>query len=311
MSRNTEAYTSTHQAEYPQEDSPELTDWQKQQAAERFLENLEAHDHQLAHDIKQASQDPEYRPSWLSARKNDLDHHYNALRSAMEPLQHDEREYVAAETASALYGKIPEQAANYAAQPATHLLEGQEPPEYYLGFDPDGYNAVMEHFQKDLAHQVTYAQQAIHQGLAKPDRYDFTDAIEKLQQINHNLRSLETGEPITLMAFQDRRNREGYLSAMDARTQEIMDEYSKSITADYPELAPRENPLTANRLLTEPALQDKFRWFTQGYELLPTDIHQLAYAIHSQAVQETEPQNQQEKIKTSLRLRQFRDQLLQ
>ena len=48
MPQDTGSYRTTHQTQYPAEETPELTDWQKTKAAEHFLDNLASQDKQLA-----------------------------------------------------------------------------------------------------------------------------------------------------------------------------------------------------------------------------------------------------------------------
>ena len=94
MVRNTESYRTSHQTQYPAEQSPELADWRKQQAAEHFLENLASQDQQLAQELKQAAQNPQYRPSWLSAKQQQAERYYDSFRLAIAPLQNEEKEYI-------------------------------------------------------------------------------------------------------------------------------------------------------------------------------------------------------------------------
>ena len=310
MTRNAESYRTTDQSQYPAEQSPELNDWQKKQAAEHFLENLHTQDQQLAQELQQVTQDPAYRPSWLNANQHQAERCYDSLRLAMAPLQHDEREYITTETLSIISGTIPEKADSYARQPASNLLHGEDPPEYRVSFDPDGYNSMMAHLQRDLEHRSTSAQQSLHDGLAKPDRYDFTSAIDQIKGLDQALTALENGEPIGAYRFHDRRNQNNYHSAQESRSNLLMEEYTKSIQSDFPELAPPGKNPTPIALLTEPDLQEKFTWFVQGYELLQRDAHDLAHAIHQKAVTDTAPQTPNERAKLSLELRQFRDQLL-
>ena len=311
MARNAESYRTSHQTHYPAEQSTELTDWHKQQAAEHFLDNLESQDQQLAQELKQVAQNPQYRPSWLSANQQEAERHYDSFRLAIAQLQHEEREYIAAKTLSIISGAIPERAESYAQQPASGLLHGEDPPEYRVSFDPDGYNSMMAHLQKDLEQSTASAQQSLHHGLAKPDRYDFTSAIDQIKGLDQALTALENGEPIGAYRFQDRNNQNRYHSAQQSRSNLLMDEYTASLQSDFPELAPRGKPPTATALLTDPHLQGKFSWFVEGYDLLTRDAHDLAYAIHQQAVTETVTQTPRERAELSRELRQFRDLLLQ
>ena len=219
--------------------------------------------------------------------------------------------HITAKTLSIISGTIPERAASYAQQPASNLIYGEDPPEYRVAFDPDGYNSMMAHLQKDLEQSTAYAQQYLHHGLAKPDRYDFTSAIDQIRGLDQALSALENGEPIGAYTFQDRNNQNKYHSAQQSRSNLLMEEYTNSLQCDFPELAPQGKPPTATALLTDPDLKGKFTWFVQGYDLLPRDAHDLAHAIHQQAVTETAPQTPTQRAELSRELRQFRDRLLQ
>ena len=316
MPRNTESYTARrteHHPEHHPDDQPDhpaehLTDWQKQQAAERFLENLEARNPGLAHDLKLAPQDPDHIPSWLTTNREQAEYQYNCFRTAMEPLGKPERDYVATEAARIILGTIPERALSYQDQPASQVLQGEEPPEYRVSWDPKGYDAMMHHVQADLQQQLDRAQQSLNHGLGKPDHYSFADAIHDLQGLHQNILALENGSGASILDFQNKKNRSNYLAAKEARSQDLLLEYHNGITSDFPELAPKAP--TADALLTDPNLTGKFQWFTQAYELLPADVHNLADAIYSQAMKDFTRNNPDQRKKAFQLYRPLRKSLL-
>ena len=193
----------------------------------------------------------------------------------MAPLQHDEKDYVAKETLSIISGPIPQKAADYAHQPASHILHREGPPEYRVSFDPEGYNSMMAHLQSDLENRTASAQQSLHDGLTTPDRYDFTSGIDQISGLHQAITALENGEPIGAYRFHDHRNQTNYHSAQESRSNLLIEEYTNSLQCDFPELTPPGKPPTATSLITDPDLQGKFTWFVETYELLKRDTHDL------------------------------------
>ena len=238
MRRNAESYQLADNTEH----QADLPDWKKQKAAEQFLENLENQaqlenrDHSLAHELSQAAHDPEHKPSWLTGRSSVIEHHYDSFRKAMEPLDTQERDYVVEKTASIILGNIPDQAASYAHQPASHILQGEDPPEFRASFETQGYNSMMEYIQKDLEHRVAATQETLHRGLSKSDRYDYISAVTDLQSIHNTLQAMETGETTNNYNFYDRRNQKDYVHAKESRAENILQEYQDSLVIDFPEL---------------------------------------------------------------------------
>ena len=319
MPRNTESYTTTHQhnhqaghqAGHPDDHPTELTDWHKQQAAEKFLESLDHHNPKLAQEFTLAARDASHTPSWLSTKRQESEHVYDSLRLAMENLNQREKDYVSAEAASTLIGTTTDRAVHNAAQPPSHVLQGEDPPEFRVSYDPDGYNKIMEHLQKDMEAQASDLHANLHSSLNRSDRYNFLDNVAKLQGLHHNLRALEAGEPPTVINMEDRHNRENYLDSLQSRGEDLLNDYTSSIQLDYPELTPQGTPPAAKDLLTDPQLRDKFEWFTQAYDLMPADARNLAWAIHAKAVTDADTQSKGDKIQVYKDLQKHRDSLYQ
>ena len=301
-------HQAEHRAEHRAEPLDQLSDWQKKTAAESFLKNLEAQNPQLAYDLITVSQDPGHKPSWLTARRTDLELQYNDFQEAMLSLHPEHRDYVATETTSIILGDLRERTQHHAAQPASHILQGDAPPELRVNFDPDGYNSMMKHLQEDLGQRLSEATDALQHGLAGHDRYDFLNALTQLQGVHQALSALETGDRVNSQNFSDRRKQENYQSEHDSRSSALLDEYRNSIIADFPELATTET--TAADLLTDPPLQEKFQWFSEAYELLPRDTHSLAHAIYDSAVQDAGSHSTKERMEATRHLRPLREGLI-
>ena len=286
MPRDPEAYTLDHL-----EDTPLLSHDQRRHAAETFLAQLRHRDETIAHELAHMATHPEETgAAWQAHDRFQAEHAYDTLRRSLDTLHGPARDYTAEETAKTITGDLADKAEFNRRQPASHLIDSPEEPDFPVSFDPAGYDRLMAHLQSDLTLQADAAFQGISNGLLHSDRNDFLQGLAALTHFNANVQALHAGTHPSITSFQHRDNRQHYYAAYEERAGDLLQEYRQSIQADFPSLWDPAQPDAAQALLSHAALQDKFRWFADSYQLLPLDRHALAHAIHQAATTEAAAQ---------------------